>query len=413
MAQFYYEARSKGKTSTGIIEEKDKNKALILLRRQRMQVLKLKRASKKQLEAHGVRVKEIQIVFGPFGKVGHKDLMQFTKKLATMVRSGLGIVDAIEMVVKQTKHPVFKDVQYDILEDLNQGVNLVDAFKRHPKVFDNVYVNMLAAGEITGELDKFLDRLSDMLEKRQKIIAGIKKALFYPITLIVVAVAITIFMLTNVVPTFEKMYASLGVELPGPTQVIVNTSRYILDPINASKIVGMIFVFVFVFKMLRKIAGFDFFIYKLTLKLPLFGNIIVQGIVARISLLMANLVTAGIGIIEVLDICRTTTNNRLFVTAFDRIKEGLYGGQPISVMFAQEKVFPMEVSQFISVGERSGNIDEMLESLASYYEEEFDAVVGGLTTVIEPLMIVVVGGLIGAMVVALYLPIFSAGDLVG
>jgi type IV pilus assembly protein PilC len=272
---------------------------------------------------------------------------------------------------------------------------------------------MLAAGEITGELDKFLDRLSDMLEKRNKIIAGIKKALFYPSTLIVVALGITVFMLTNVVPVFEKMYANLGVELPGPTRVIVDASRYILDPINAMKIVGGIMVFVFIFKqMIKYLPFFSRLVDMLMLKMPMFGGIMVMGIVARISLLMANLVTAGVGIVDVLTICRTTTNNYMFTSAIDRIKEGLYGGQQISTLFEAEKVFPLEVGQFISVGERSGNIDEMLESLASYYEEEFDAVVGGLTTVIEPLMIVVVGGLIGAMVVALYLPIFSAGDLV-
>jgi len=414
MAQYLYIGRQKGKAVEGIVEEKNKKLAIASLRRQYVIVDKIRTAKKKDFEKHGVRSKEILIAFGPFGKVTHTDLMQFTKKIATMVRSGLGLIDTLEMVSKQTKNPVFKRMQEDILDDLNQGMNLVDAFRKHPKAFDNIYINMLAAGEATGELDKFLDRLATMLEKRHKIVAGIKKALFYPVTLIVVALGITVFMLTNVVPTFEKMYANLGVELPGPTQSIVGASRFILDPINALMIISSIISFFVIFKLLKKkVYPFSKAMDGLLLKLPLFGGIAMKGIVARISLLMANLATAGVSIVEVLEISRSTTKNRLFIEAMDRIKEGLYDGRTISEMFGNEKVFPVEVSQFITVGEQSGNIDEMLESLSKFYEEEFDVVVDGLSTVIEPLMIVVVGGLIGSLVVALYLPIFSAGDLVG
>jgi type IV pilus assembly protein PilC len=414
MTQFLYIGKQKGKAIEGVVEEKNKKLAITTLRRQYILVDKIKTAKKKDLEKHGIRDKSLLIAFGPFGKVGHKDLMQFTKKIATMVRSGLGLIDTLEMVSKQTKNEVFKRAQEDILDDLAQGVNLVEAFSRHPKIFDNIYINMLAAGEATGELDRFLDRLATMLEKRHKIVAGIKKALFYPITLIVVALSITVFMLTNVVPTFEKMYANLGVELPGPTQAIVGASRFLLDPVNAIAIIISVFVFLTVFKTLKKrVYLFSKAMDALLLKLPLFGGIAMKGIVARITLLMANLATAGVSIVEVIEISKSTTNNKLYIEAMERIKEGLYDGRSISEMFENEKVFPVEVTQFISVGERSGNIDEMLESLSKFYEEEFDVVVDGLSTVIEPLMIVVVGGLIGSLVIALYLPIFSAGDLVG
>lgn len=414
MAQYLYIGKQKGKPIEGIVEQKNKKLALAELRKQFIIVEKIKTAKKKDLEKHNVRSKELLITFGPFGKVGHADLMQFTKKVATMVRSGLGLIDTLEMVSKQTKNAVFRRAQEEILDDLNQGVNLVEAFSKHPKIFDNIYLNMLAAGEATGELDKFLDRLAAMLEKRHKIVAGIKKALFYPVTLIVVALGITVFMLTNVVPTFEKMYANLGVELPGPTQTIVGASRFILDPVNALTIISSIVSFFVIFKLLKKhVYPFSLIMDKLLLKLPLFGGIAVKGIIARISLLMANLAAAGVSIVEVLDIAKSTTKNRVYITAMENVKEGLYEGRQISEMFSQEKAFPAEVPQFIMVGERSGNIDEMLESLARFYEEEFDVVVDGLSTVIEPLMIVIVGGLIGALVVALYLPIFSAGDLVG
>ena len=331
-----------------------------------------------------------------------------------MIRSGLPMIDAIKLVYAQTSMPLFKDIIGQIVYDLENGKPIVETFAQWPEIFDNVYLNMLAAGELSGNLDNFLDKLVQMLEKQEKIKAGIKSALFYPITLVVVSVAITIFMLTNVVPTFTGMYENLGVELPGPTAAIVDASDFLLKEGGLWKIFLGFIVFVTIYGQLNKrVPPFKRMTDAIWLKFPLFGEIIVKGLISRMGLLMANLIGAGVGIVDVLNISKSVSNNILIQDGVENITRGVITGRELSELFASEKVFPIAVSQFIAVGERTGNIEEMLTSLAKYYEEEFDAVVEGLSTVIEPIMIVVVGGTIGALVVAMYLPIFSAGDLVG
>lgn len=366
--------------------------------------------------AKSLKEKKFPVIrqFGPIGGVPKKETLGFSKKLATMIRSGLPMIDALKLVHQQTSMPLFKDIVGQIVYDLENGKPIVDTFAQWPEVFDNVYLNMLAAGELSGNLDNFLDKLVQMLEKQEKIKAGIKSALFYPITLITVAVGISIFMLTNVVPTFTGMYENLGVELPGPTAAIVNASDFLLKEGGLWKIGLSFFVFVTIYGQLNKrVIAFKRIMDAIWLKVPLFGEIIVKGLVSRMGLLMANLIGAGVGIVDVLNISKTVSGNIQIQDGVDEVTKGVVTGKELSALFASQKVFPIAVSQFIAVGERTGNIEEMLTSLAKYYEEEFDAVVEGLSTVIEPIMIVVVGGLIGALVVAMYLPIFSAGDLVG
>ena len=351
---------------------------------------------------------------GPFGGIPRKELLSFTKKLSTMIRSGLPMINALRMVHHQVTHPKFKDVVGQIVYDLENGSPIVETFAQWPVVFDGVYLNMLSAGELSGNLDQFLDKLTEMLEKQEKIRAGIKSALFYPITLVTVSVGITLFMLTNVVPVFVGMYDNLGVDLPGPTQAIVDASDWLLKEGGLMKLVGYSILFFTVYGQAKKrIPAFKRFMDMVSMKFPLFGEIILKGTVARMGLLMSNLIGAGVGIVDVLRIGKTVSSNLVLQDAVDRISRGVVTGKELSSLFQAEKAFPLEVSQFIEVGENTGNIEEMLESLSRYYEEEFDAVVEGLSTVIEPVMIVLVGGMIGALVVAMYLPIFSAGDLVG
>ena len=246
----------------------------------------------------------------------------------------------------------------------------------------------------------------------EKIRKGIKSALFYPVTLIVVTILIVWAMLIFVVPTFQEMYAGMGIELPGPTQMIINASDWIMDGGNFMSLVGTIVGVIVVHRLLMdKAYPYRANIHGFMLKLPLFGNIIIKSTVARLSLLMANLFAAGIGVEEILKVATNVTTNTKFIESMERINDRVVTGTDLSELFAEESAtFPMELSQLIKVGERTGNMDEMLASIARYYQEEFEAVVSGLTTIIEPIMIVFVGGMIGVMVVALYLPIFSAGD---
>ena len=269
------------------------------------------------------------------------------------------------------------------------------------------------AGEISGKLDVFLDRLVEMLEKQQKIKAGIKSALFYPITLVVITVAISYFMLTKVVPTFQEMYEGLGAELPGPTQAIVDASNWIQDGGNLASVIGVVISIWLTNKMLhRYLRPYRKLKSVIALRLPVVGDIIVKATVARMSLLMANLLAAGVSVIDTLEVSSTVSQNVKFLDAMTQIKQKIVTGAPLSTLFGNEAVFPIALSQLMAVGERTGNMDEMLTSIARYYEEEFTTVVDGLSTIIEPLMIVFVGLMIGVMVVALYLPIFSAGDAI-
>ncbi len=269
------------------------------------------------------------------------------------------------------------------------------------------------AGEISGKLDVFLDRLVEMLEKQQKIKAGIKSALFYPITLVVITVAISYFMLTKVVPTFQEMYEGVGAELPGPTQAIVDASNWIQDGGNLASVIGVVISIWLTNKMLhRYLRPYRKLKSVIALRLPVVGDIIVKATVARMSLLMANLLAAGVSVIDTLEVSSTVSQNVKFLDAMTQIKQKIVTGAPLSTLFGNEAVFPIALSQLMAVGERTGNMDEMLTSIARYYEEEFTTVVDGLSTIIEPLMIVFVGLMIGVMVVALYLPIFSAGDAI-
>jgi type IV pilus assembly protein PilC len=408
MKKFTYKAKLKGKKSKGEIEA-----ATLMLAKQKMRqdgfreviLTEVKNKRKKGLNA--------DITWGPFGSIPPKEILIFTKKISTMMRAGLPIVEAMVLVASQTSNTNMKRVTTEIVAKLNSGASLSHAFGEHKRHFDTVYLNMVEAGEISGKLDVFLDRLVEMLEKQQAIKAGIKSAMFYPVTLVVITVGISYFMLTNVVPTFQDMYEGLGAELPGPTQAIVNASNWIQDGGNLLRVVLVVSVIWLTNKILHRfVRSYRKLKSIIALRLPVVGDIIVKATVARKSLLMANLLAAGVSVIDTLEVARTVSSNVQFLDATARIKAKITTGAPLSTLFGNEKVFPIALSQLMAVGERTGNMDEMLSSIAKYYEEEFTAVVDGLSTIIEPLMIVFVGLMIGVMVVALYLPIFSAGDAI-
>ena len=397
-----------GKKIKGKVEASSLAKARTALRQKRIRIKTIKEFKQKKSALN------IEITWGPFGSIPSKEILMFTKKLATMIRAGLPILDGLIMVSGQTKNANMKRVTDQIIANLNDGKSLSEAFGAQQRYFDNVYRNMIQAGEVSGMLDKFIDKLVQILEKQAKIKAGIKSAMFYPVTLIVVSLGITAFMLTNVVPTFQEMYEGMGIALPAPTQAIVDASNWITNIANVSRIAGIIVGVLWIQHLLSKyISAYRMLTHKLLLKMPLFGRIIIMAVTARASLLMANLFAAGVSVLETLDVAKSVTNNAVFLKSFGRIRTDVLTGAELSTLFAKEKAFPIELSQLIAVGERTGNMEEMLNSIANYYEEEFDALVEGLSTVIEPIMIVFVGFLIGTMVIALYLPIFSAGDLAG
>ena len=408
MRAYSYSGQQKGKKVKGQTKALSLVQAKQQLREKGINNLLLKEVRLKQKSAL-----DAELTWGPFGSIPAKEIVIFTKKISTMMRAGLPIVEAMGLVSAQTSNKNMKRVTGQMMDKLNGGSSLSQAFREHPRHFDKVYLNMVEAGEISGKLDVFLDRLVEMLEKQQAIRAGIKSALFYPVTLIVITLSISYFMLTNVVPTFQEMYEGLGAELPGPTQAIVNASNWIQDGRNLATVIGSAAAVWLSNKLLhRHLRPYRKIKSIIALRLPLIGDIIVKATIARMSLLMANLLAAGVSVIDTLEVSGTVSQNIKFLEAMERIQGKVVTGAPLSTLFGNEAVFPIALSQLMAVGERTGNMDEMLTSIARYYEEEFTTVVDGLSTIIEPLMIVFVGLMIGVMVVALYLPIFSAGDAI-
>ena len=408
MRAYSYSGLQKGKKIKGQTKAPSLVQAKQQLREKGINNLMLKEVRIKQKTAL-----DAELTWGPFGSIPAKEIVIFTKKISTMMRAGLPIVEAMGLVSAQTSNKNMQRVTGQMMDKLNGGSSLSQAFREHPRHFDKVYLNMVEAGEISGKLDVFLDRLVEMLEKQQAIRAGIKSALFYPVTLIVITLSISYFMLTNVVPTFQEMYEGLGAELPGPTQAIVDASNWIQDGRNLATVIGSAAAIWLMNKLLhRHLRPYRKIKSIIALRLPLIGDIIVKATIARMSLLMANLLAAGVSVIDTLEVSGTVSQNIKFLEAMERIQGKVVTGAPLSTLFGNEAVFPIALSQLMAVGERTGNMDEMLTSIARYYEEEFTTVVDGLSTIIEPLMIVFVGLMIGVMVVALYLPIFSAGDAI-
>jgi type IV pilus assembly protein PilC len=429
MASFQYAGVQAGKKITGIISASNPQAAAVELRKKKIIVTSIKKGNGKS-ETKGppslddiplsnapiiIAKGNIYLNFGPWAKVPPKELLQFTKKVSTMIKAGLPILESIMMIRDQTVHMKMKMTAHSIVKDLNGGMNLTDAFAKHPTIFDNIYLNMISAGEASGKLDEFLIKLVELLEKNAKIRQGIKSALFYPVMLLTVATVITIFMLWKVVPVFEKMYGAMGVKLPAATLVIVNASQFIANPTNIMKIVGTIIIIRVLYNfMYKNIEGFRHVMHKRFLKFPLFGDLIVKATVSRMCMIMANLTRAGVSIIDTIKISKSVTTNLVFIYALERIGKQIVTGQTLSALLQKEAhIFPPALAQLTAVGERTGNMEEMFQSIANYYEEEFDGVVAALSSIIEPLMIVIIGAIIGVLMIALYMPIFSIGQAVG
>ena len=418
----------------GVIEGTSENEALEQLREKKLIIISLNRSknqpkdsgsgnssnkkSKQEAITGSLEKSTLQKIISKipfFGGTGisPQEIMLFTKKLATMIRAGLPIIDVLEMTESQVTNKKLKPVIVDILGTLRSGVDLSGCFSKFPEIFDTIFINMIKAGEASGKLDIFLDKLAEILEKRQKIKSQIRGALMYPIVIFVIAIVITIFLLWKVVPVFEEMYGGMNMELPGPTLAILAVSKFIQGPGGIMTIVG-IFLFTSGFRyLMNNVSKFKRTIDGLTLKLPVFGNVIAMSTIARISLIKANLFAAGVDVLEILDIAKASTNNTHYIEALDKMKKGVFAGEDMSKVAGQSKVFPLTYSQLIAVGERTGNLEEMFTSIANYYEEEFDNIAKNIQTLIEPFSMVFIGGIVGVLLIAMYLPIFNAGSAIG
>ncbi len=411
MEAFTYKGIADGKYVTGDIEAINQEEASHKLKEQKIIITNLIRTKKKKGETKG-KGKSKGFSFGK-KKVKVEDILIFSKQFATMVKAGLPILEVLGMLRDQLESPAIKEVIEDIRKSLEGGVTLSKCFEKYPQYFDNVYVNLIKAGEASGKLDVFLLKIVDSLEKKEKIKKKIKSALMYPSIMFSVAITVSAFMLIKVVPVFAKMYDGMGLALPKPTAVIMSMSDFLRGTGGFVMLVSII-VFVVVFKYLTtKNAAFRYRWHKQVLKLPVFGEMILKSLLARISLILGNLSAAGVNLLESLEIAKSVSNNVVVTEALENVKKGVFSGDTLTKLFLKEPLFPPTFSQLISVGEQTGQLDEMFGSVATYYEEEFDQTVDNMSSLIEPIMIVFMGVMIGGLMIAMYSPIFNVGALIG
>ena len=409
MLSFEYKGIAAGKYIEGEIDALNNAEAAHKLKEQKVIITKLTQSKKKK------EVKKKEKTSFSFGTgVKPKEILIFCKQFATMLRAGLPVLNTLNMLIEQTKAPGMKKIITSIRTDLESGNALSKCFEKHPKVFDTVVVNLIKAGEASGKLDTFLQKIVISLEKREKIKSQIKSALFYPGVLLSVAILVTIFMLMKVVPVFAKMYEGMGVPVPGSTAAIMAASDFLRSATGGGLTLVIIILFIV---SLRYLIKTQYKVRKawhqLVLKLPIFGNLILKSILAKVSLVMGNLSQAGVDLLESIDIAKSVTTNTVVIEALENIKKGVFSGETLTKLFNKEKIFPTTFSQLISVGEQTGSLDEMFGSVASYYEEEFDTAVANLASLIEPIMIVFMGITIGGLMLAMYAPIFNVGAIIG
>ncbi len=398
MATFVYKGIVKGgREVTGEIEAKNKNEARNLLVRKGIRVIELKRAP-------------INIsLFG--GGVSITDIARFTRQFAVMFASGLQITQCIEILAVQTPNPVLRKALKQVYNDIQGGNNLADSLAKHPKIFNNLYVSMVAAGEAGGILEDVLNRLADYLEAQERLIRKVKGAMMYPIVITIVAILAIIAMLKFVVPTFAKLFQEAGAPLPLPTRIVMGLADFISN--NFLLIIGGFIGIGVALKWWFSTEKGKYTIDKLLITMPIFGEISTKSIIARFSRTLGTLLHSGVDIINALRVTAKTTGNKIFEETINRIIMKVTGGENISDPLSKEPIFPPMVVQMISVGEKTGNLDGMLMKIADFYEEEVNAAVESLTSLIEPLVIVFMGTIIGGILIAMYLPMFDLFQHIG
>lgn len=338
-------------------------------------------------------------------KVKERDVILFARQFSTMIDAGLPIIQCLDILYSQQSNPTFKKMLKEIKESVEGGATLADALKKFPRQFDDLFVNMISAGEAGGILDSILRRLAAYMEKAAKLKAQVKGAMTYPIVTLIIAVVVLAVILVFVIPVFEEMFADFGGELPAPTKIVVALSDMVKSKILYI-ILGLV-AFVFAFKKTYKTEKGRETIDKLLLKLPVFGDLLRKVAVAKFTRTMGTMLASGVAILEALDIVAKTAGNKTVEKAIYNVRKGISEGRTMADPLAESGVFPSMVCQMISVGESTGALDAMLGKIADFYDEEVDQAVENLTALIEPFMLVFLGVTIGGLVVAMYLPIFK------
>ncbi|MCD6532139.1 type II secretion system F family protein [bacterium] len=396
MPVFEYTGRTAtGQTVSGTLEAKNKDELIRLLRKQRVIVTKIKK-----------KPKHINIVIGSGVKA--VEVSRFTRQFAVMIEAGLPLVQCLDILASQSTNKIFAKTLADIRDAVSSGSTLAQAMAKHKKIFDELYVNMVEAGEIGGALEVILKRLADYREKADTIRRKVKGALTYPAIVGTMLILIAWVMLTFIVPIFAGMFESLGAELPKPTQIVINISNWMKK--NMFMMIAVFIGLIIAYKVGMKYPKTKYILDSIKLKLPVFGELIRKTAVARFSRTLSTLMQSGVNIIDALNITAKTAGNSVVEKAIKDAIIAISQGETITTPLEESGVFPPMVIQMINVGEKTGNMDEMLSRVADFYDEEVDAAVETMTALIEPLMTVVMGVVVGGLLIAMYLPMF---DIIG
>ena len=399
MAIFIYSARTvTGDIQTGNVDLPNREAVIGYLRRQRLIPVTVRE-----------KPKEITVRLGR--RVRMKEIVHFTRQFATMVNSGLPLVQCLDILAQQTDNKFLSSSIREVQADVESGATLADALRSHPKVFSDLFINMVAAGEAGGILDTVLLRLAVFLEKNEALARKVKGAMIYPsVIMAVAAIAVTV-LLVFVIPTFESMFASVDLALPGPTRLVIWMSGMLQA--YWWLLLGLVIAAVWGVRMYYRTSAGRLQLDKLLLRVPIIGDLLRKTAVARFTRTLGTLLSSGVSILDGLEITARTAGNRVIHDAVMRSRSSIAGGETIAEPLKESGVFPPMVTQMINVGEQTGTIDEMLDKIADFYDDEVDTAVEALLAAMEPILIVFLGVVVGGMIVSMYLPIFDMINVVG
>lgn len=404
MAVYNYKVRTVGGgTLQGVIEAPDLTSARNKLQAQRYIVLALSEAKKSPLD----------IIKGLIPKkgAGSKDVVIFSRQLATMISAGVPAAKAFSIIETQIENKAFKKIITEVREDVEAGQSISEAMKKHPKVFSELYVNMIKAGEEGGTLEQILDRVSEYLEKAEELKSKVKGALVYPAVVLSIAIGVTIFLLTFVIPKFSAIFMSFGRQLPAPTMFLINLSNFLRNNWYFIPVipVGLILIYRYITSKEKGRLKVD----TIYLKLPVFGDLLKKVAISKFTRTLGTLQKAGVNILVSLEVAAKTAGNKLIENAIFYVRGQVKEGQNIAEPLAKTGVFPPMVVQMVNAGQETGKLDTMLSKVADFYDREVDVAVKALTSMIEPLVIVFMGVVIGGIVIAMFLPMFEMSQLAG
>lgn len=359
-----------------------------------------------------VKKKPKPLFGGGSKKITPFDIAMLTRQLATMMKAGVPLVQSFDIVADGLENKGLQDLVMNIRNDISSGTSFAGALRKHPKHFDDLYCNLIDSGEKAGALEQMLDRIATYLEKTELLKKKVKKAMTYPIAVIVVAIIVTAILLVKVVPQFESLFQGFGADLPVFTQMVVNLSEWLQTWwfVVLLAIVGTIFLFK---EAIRRSQKFSDLVDKYVLKLPVIGEILDKSAVAKFGRVLSTTFAAGVPLVDALDSVAGATGNAVYRDAIDRIKNDVASGTQLQASMRQQDIFPVMAVQLTAIGEESGNLDEMLAKVAEHYEAVVDDMVDNLTALMEPMIMAVLGVLVGGLIIAMYLPIFQMGQVVG